>query len=404
LLDNNICGFTLPREDFEIIERGSQTSRLRTENNSRFDKVLIIGLGQLGLPVAKYVKERGFDVYGYDISQKAIQRAEKIAAIKKADNFSEFDVYIICISTHKPDDMFTPQIDGLLSIVQDKIAKEAKNGALVSIESTIPRGTSKKVFEMLNHRLHVAHIPHRWYALEEKEHGVNQLRVVGGVCDCCLKAAVQFYGQINVNNNNNSSISNNNKISNGNGNGNGNGNNSTLMSDNDIRITPPTIDHTSAAAAAAAVMDDTIATSDDKNNVINYTPNLGIPLHPVSDVEIAEITKIAENAHRYLQIAFAEDIYLYCQANSINFPQLREALNTKWNVEILEPRDGIGGHCLPKDTKMFLQSSKSVSTGSRILKASMEVDEEYKRYRLSRAPQTANIQTSRRTRRRSSID
>ena len=166
-------------------------------------RVLIIGLGQLGLPVAKYVKEKGFDVYGYDISQKAIQRAEKIAAIKKADNFSEFDVYIICISTHKPDDMFTPQIDGLLSIVQEKIAKEAKNGALVSIESTIPRGTSKKVFEMLNHRLHVAHIPHRWYALEEKEHGVNQLRVVGGVCDCCLKAAVQFYGQIDASNNSN---------------------------------------------------------------------------------------------------------------------------------------------------------------------------------------------------------
>jgi UDP-N-acetyl-D-mannosaminuronate dehydrogenase len=81
--------------------------------------------------------------------------------------------------------MFSPQIDGILSIVQDKISKEAKNGALVAIESTIPKGTSKKVFEMLDHRLHVAHAPHRWYALEEKEHGVNQLRVVGGVCDCC---------------------------------------------------------------------------------------------------------------------------------------------------------------------------------------------------------------------------
>ena len=56
----------------------SQSSSLRTENYSRFDKVLIIGLGQLGLPVAKYVKDKGFDVYGYDISQKAIQRAEKI--------------------------------------------------------------------------------------------------------------------------------------------------------------------------------------------------------------------------------------------------------------------------------------------------------------------------------------
>ena len=97
------------------------------------------------------------------------------AAIEKAVNFSEFDVFIICVSTHKPDDMFSPQIDGLLSIVE-KISKEAKNGALVSIESTIPKGTSKKVFEMLNHRLHVAHAPHRWYALEQEEHGVNQLR------------------------------------------------------------------------------------------------------------------------------------------------------------------------------------------------------------------------------------
>jgi UDP-N-acetyl-D-mannosaminuronic acid dehydrogenase len=376
--------------------------RANAHTHTLADKVLIIGLGQLGLPVAKYVKEKGFDVYGYDISQKAIQRAEKIAAIKKADNFSEFDVYIICISTHKPDDMFTPQIDGLLSIVQEKIAKEAKNGALVSIESTIPRGTSKKVFEMLNHRLHVAHIPHRWYALEEKEHGVNQLRVVGGVCDCCLNAAVQFYGQINVSNNINNNNDCNNKINidNGNGNSNGNGNangkNSILMGDTGIEITPSTVDDAIATSSPSS-------TTGKKNNDFNYTPNLEIPLHPVSDVEIAEITKIAENAHRYLQIAFAEDIYLYCQSNSINFPELREALNTKWNVEILEPRDGIGGHCLPKDTKMFLQSSKSVVTRSRILTASMEVDEEYKRYRLSRASQTADIQTSRRTGRTSSI-
>ena len=82
MLDNNTCGFTLPKGDFEMISTRSQSSCLRTENYSRFDKVLIIGLGQLGLPVAKYVKEKGFDVYGYDISQKAIQRAEKIGRNK----------------------------------------------------------------------------------------------------------------------------------------------------------------------------------------------------------------------------------------------------------------------------------------------------------------------------------
>jgi hypothetical protein len=119
-----------------------------------------------------------------------------------------------------------------------------------------------------------------------------------------------------------------------------------------------------------------------KNSSIRRS--LGISMHPVSNVEIAELTKIAENAHRYLQIAFAEDLYLYCQASNINFSELRDALNTKWNVNILEPRDGIGGHCLPKDTRMFLQSSKS-SIKSKILTAAMEVDEDYRRYREIRA-------------------
>jgi len=293
----------------------------------RFDKVLIIGLGQLGLPVAKYVKERGFDAYGYDISTNAMDRAQKIAGIKKAtsgfsstsstDGINDYDVYIISVSTHEPEDISSPQIDGLLTLV-DRLSKEAKSGALVSIESTIPKGTSKKVFEMLNHRLHVVHAPHRWYALEEEYHGVNQLRVIGGVCDCCLKIGMQFY--------------------------------------NGGRTSAPT-SHVSPR---------------------KRIKSLGIPMHTVPQVEIAEITKIVENAHRYLQIAFAEDLYLYCQSNNVNFPELRNALNTKWNVNILEPREGIGGHCLPKDTKMFLESSKSIR--SKILTAAMEVDFDYRRY------------------------
>ena len=108
-------------------------------------------------------------------------------------------------------------------------------------------------------------------------------------------------------------------------------------------------------------------------------PSLGIPLHMVSEIEISEVTKFVENAHRFLQIAFAEDLYLYCHASNINFPELRDALNSKWNVDILEPRNGIGGHCLPKDTRIFLQSSKFIK--SKILTAAMKVDQEYRRVR-----------------------
>ena len=314
---------------------------IKSMGQTQFNKVLIIGLGQLGLPVAKYISEKGFDTFGYDISHHAIERAEKIASVKKAINFNEFDVYIVCVSTHRPNDMFSPQIDGLLSIVE-KISKEAKNGALVSIESTIPKGTSKKVFEMLNHRLHVVHAPHRWYSLEEKEHGVNQLRVIGGVCNCCLRVGMQFYD--------------------------GRKDNATNVITNiNTDMTKPILNNSIHS------------NSSDPTQNNNETKNLGIPMHPVSQVEMAETTKIVENAYRYLQIAFAEDLYLYCQANNINFAELRDALNTKWNVEILEPREGIGGHCLPKDTKMFLQSSKAFK--SKILTAAIKVDEDYRLYR-----------------------
>jgi UDP-N-acetyl-D-mannosaminuronate dehydrogenase len=344
----------------------------RQQIPAQFNKILIVGLGQLGLPVAKYVKERGFDAYGYDISPKAMDRAEKTAAIKKATDFGEFDVYILCVSTHKPEDMFSPQIDGLFSIVE-RISKEAKNGALVSIESTIPKGTSKKVFEMLNHRLHVAHAPHRWYALEEKEHGVNQLRVVGGVCNCCLKVALQFYDGSSTNNGILSDHSTPSSTIIDDNNSNNNSNNSSVT--HHITSTGDTID-ISLPTPTPTLSSTSTSTS------TSTTISLGIPMHPVSEVEVAEITKIVENADRYLQISFAEDLYLYCQANNINFGELREALNTKWNVNILEPRDGIGGHCLPKDTRMFLQSSKSIR--SKIIQAAMEVDEDYRRYRESR--------------------
>jgi UDP-N-acetyl-D-mannosaminuronic acid dehydrogenase len=299
-------------------------NELRHYNPAQFNKVLVVGLGQLGLPVAKYVRERGYDAYGYDINTTAMRIAEK-ASIKKADNFGEFDVYILCVSTHRLGDIFSPQIDGLWSVIQ-KISNEAKNGALLSIESTIPKGTSKKVFEALNHRLHVVHAPHRWYAAEEKEHGINQPRVMGGVCECCLKAGMEFYA--------------------------------------DPKIYP--------SSSSPQIPSDN-----------NGKRSLGIPMHPVTEIEVAEITKVVENAHRYLQIAFAEELYLYCQANSLNFPELRDAVNTKWNVNILEPREGIGGHCLPKDTKMFLQSSKSIR--SKIVIAATEVDQDYRRYRQTKA-------------------
>ncbi len=82
---------------------------------------------------------------------------------------------------------------------------------------------------------------------------------------------------------------------------------------------------------------------------VEFYGSVGIPLVPVAELRIAELTKAAENTDRYLQIAYAELLKMICDDNGMDFEELRRSMNTKWNVEVLEARDGIGGTCLPKD-------------------------------------------------------
>jgi UDP-N-acetyl-D-mannosaminuronic acid dehydrogenase len=289
----------------------------------KFKKVLVIGLGQLGLPVAKYILDKGFETFGFDVSAKVMKLA-KTCGIKVTQNFSDIDVFVVCISTHKQDDIYSPDVAGIVDIAR-RISNEAKNGALVSIESTIPKGTSRRIFEMMNNRVHVVHVPHRWYALEQDIHGVNQLRVIGGVSECCLKSGLEFYGT----------------------------NNGGLIT--------------------TGACNDQVANSSDSCRILK---NLSMPLHPVSEIEIAELAKIVENSYRYVQIAFAEDLNMYCHKNNVNFNELRKAVNTKWNVSLPEARNGIDGHCLPKDAKMFVQDN---AAKSKIVTAAMEVDADFRR-------------------------
>jgi len=268
--------------------------------NGRDRKILIIGLGQIGFSNAEYMRSLRLKVDGYDISEKAAQRALDAGVIQNiATNFKDYDYYIICISTHNPDNMFMPYLDGLFDIAR-KLSHEGKAGALVGIDSTVTRGTSRKVMKILEHRLHVVHVPHRFYINEKAEHGVKQTRVLGGCEPCCVSEAVHFYKDM-----------------------------------------------------------------------------LDIPLHKVTPVEIAELTKVVENSYRYMEIAFAEELKMVCDNSNIDFDELRKAINTKWNIKVLEAKDGIGGHCLPKDSQMFLDFSKNIVPHS-LLEAAKMIDARYR--------------------------
>jgi UDP-N-acetyl-D-mannosaminuronic acid dehydrogenase len=171
---------------------------------------------------------------------------------------------------------------------------------LVSIESTIVPGTSRKIYEnIFNKSINLVHVPHRYWAGDPVKHGVRQLRVIGAVNQGSLEVGIKFYRDM-----------------------------------------------------------------------------LDIPLHVCSSIEVAEMCKIAENAYRYVQIAFAEELRMICETLGLSFNEVREACNTKWNVEILEARDGIGGHCLPKDIRYL----SSLTIHNTLLKGAIKADEEYRKW------------------------
>lgn len=95
----------------------------------------------------------------------------------------------------------------------------------------------------------------------------------------------------------------------------------------------------------------------------------------VYEPRIVIICKPVENAYRFVEIAIVESLKMSCDKIGIDFNKLRESMNTKWNINVKEARDGIGGNCLPKDMKIVTNCFKE----NKILRKALEADEDYKK-------------------------
>jgi len=72
--------------------------------------------------------------------------------------------------------------------------------------------------------------------------------------------------------------------------------------------------------------------------------------------ETAAVAKVSENAYRAMEIILAQELKRSCEAHGYNFEDLREAMNSKWNIDVREARDGVKGKCLPKDLGIFTRT------------------------------------------------
>jgi len=86
----------------------------------------------------------------------------------------------------------------------------------------------------------------------------------------------------------------------------------------------------------------------------------------------AEMVKLTENSSRDVQIAFANEISMICEAEGINTWEVIALANRHPRVNILQPGPGVGGHCIAVDPWFIVHRSPEYA---RLIRTAREVND-----------------------------
>lgn len=86
----------------------------------------------------------------------------------------------------------------------------------------------------------------------------------------------------------------------------------------------------------------------------------------------AEMCKLTENSFRDVNIAFANELSLICDAQGINVWELISLANRHPRVNILQPGPGVGGHCIAVDPWFIVAQNPELA---RMIRTAREVND-----------------------------
>lgn len=92
----------------------------------------------------------------------------------------------------------------------------------------------------------------------------------------------------------------------------------------------------------------------------------------LTDAESAEMTKLAENAYRDVNIAFANELSLVSDQLGVDVWKVIELANRHPRVQILAPGPGVGGHCVAVDPWFLVSSAPE---HARLMRTAREVND-----------------------------
>lgn len=97
-----------------------------------------------------------------------------------------------------------------------------------------------------------------------------------------------------------------------------------------------------------------------------YDIVIEVGTHPVSNIRTAEAVKVVENSQRDINIAFMNELAMVFDKMDIDTNEVVDGMNTKWNA--LGFRPGlVGGHCIGVDPYYFTYQAEKLGYHSQII-------------------------------------
>ncbi len=287
-------------------------------------KVGIIGLGYVGLPLAREFLNENFSVLGFDIDNRKVEKINsgesyikhipsdfikkyvnqgKLEATSDFSRLKEVDAILICVPTPLGEHM-EPDLSYVLSTTET-ISRFLRKGHIVVLESTTYPGTTEE--EMLpileKSGLKAGEDFCLGYSPEREDPGNKKYttktipKVVSGINEKCLEIIKTLYDQI---------------------------------------------------------VEQTV---------------------PVSSPKVAESTKLLENIYRAVNIALVNELKMIFDRMGIDVWEVIEAAKTKpFGFQAFYPGPGLGGHCIPIDPFYLTWKSREYDLPTKFIELAGEIN------------------------------
>lgn len=286
------------------------------------EKLAVVGMGYVGLPLAIAFSEKNFNVIGFDINQSKIEKYlsgqdptnevgdERIKNSKNIEftsdeaKLKEAKFIIVAVPTpvleNKMPDL--RPLEGASTVIGRNLSK----GTIVVYESTVYPGATEEVC-----------LP-----ILEKESG--------------LKCGVDFK----------------------------------------IGYSPERINPADKVNTLTKIMKITSGMDKESSDIIAgvYSQVITAGIHRASSIKVAEAAKVIENSQRDINIAFVNELSLIFDRIGIDTLEVLEAAGTKWNF--LPYRPGlVGGHCIGVDPYYLANKASELGYHAQVILAGRRIND-----------------------------